>query len=295
MLMSVQAGSTTDIDNLRVVDLDTGTAVYTNSFSAASDATNKLNLFYYVQGANNPTNFFTNDFAMTRVVNGKLRLETTGFGANGNGGYNSHSEAEFAVTLPHNFLVDFDAIRLQWAGAFALEVFYRQPSDSLSSFNPNHGAFSANRSPALRADMLQLQASGNWFDQPGLLTNCANYDFNANWAFQLPAPSADLTSTHRMGISFSNNIARFYLDGTLLNSTNISQWISDMQIGLIKAVKPSFFGLCAGTNYQLQISGDLNTWTNQGAVFTATNANMIYPQYWDVDNWNRLFFRLVQQ
>ena len=131
MLMSVQAGSTTDIDNLRVVDLDTGTAVYTNSFSAASDATNKLNLFYYVQGANNPTNFFTNDFAMTRVVNGKLRLETTGFGANGNGGYNSHSEAEFAVTLPHNFLVDFAAIRLQWAGAFALEVFYRQASDSL--------------------------------------------------------------------------------------------------------------------------------------------------------------------
>jgi hypothetical protein len=41
---------------------------------------------------------------MTRVVSGKLRLETTGFGANGSGGYNSHSEAEYAVPLPKNFL-----------------------------------------------------------------------------------------------------------------------------------------------------------------------------------------------
>lgn len=234
MLISCQAGSTTDIDNLRVVDLDNGSVIYTNSFSAGSDATNKLNLFYYVQGSGNPTNFFTNNFTMTRVVNGKLRLETTGFGGNGSGGYNSHSEAEFGGPLPRNFLVDFDAIRLQWAGAFALKVFYRQPSDALSSYNPNHGVFSTNRSPALRSDVLQLQASGNWFDQPGLLTN---YTFSGNWAFQLPAPSADLTSTHRIGISFSNNIAGFYLDGTLLNSTNISQWISDMQIGLIKGIR----------------------------------------------------------
>jgi hypothetical protein len=53
--------------------------------------------------------------------------------------------------------------------------------------------------------------------------------------------------------------------------------------------------LSVGTNYQLQVSGDLNTWTNQGSVFTATNASMIYPQYWDVANWNQIFFRLEQQ
>ncbi len=64
------------------------------------------------------------------------------------------------------------------------------------------------------------------------------------------------------------------------------------QIGLLKAVKPSFSYLAVGTNYQLQISGDLNTWTNQGSAFTATNSSMVYPQYFDVANWNQLFFRL---
>jgi hypothetical protein len=61
---------------------------------------------------------------------------------------------------------------------------------------------------------------------------------------------------------------------------------------LLKAVKPFFFGLRQGTNYQLQLSGDLANWTNQGSPFTATNSSMVYPQYWDVDNWGQLFFRL---
>ena len=63
-------------------------------------------------------------------------------------------------------------------------------------------------------------------------------------------------------------------------------------VPLIKAVKPSFCYLSLGTNYQLQVSGDLSNWTNQGSAFTATNTSMVYPQYWDVDNWNQLFFRL---
>lgn len=64
------------------------------------------------------------------------------------------------------------------------------------------------------------------------------------------------------------------------------------RIGLIKAVKPSFTALSLGTNYQLQLSGNLINWTNHGSAFTATNNNMIYPQYWDVDNWGSLYFRL---
>jgi hypothetical protein len=63
-------------------------------------------------------------------------------------------------------------------------------------------------------------------------------------------------------------------------------------ITLLKAVKPSLSGLSLGTNYQLQVSGDLWNWTNSGSPFTATNASMVYPQYWDVDNWGRIFFRL---
>ena len=99
ILESIQAGSTTEISNLRVVDLDTGTVVYTNGFSTASDATNKLNLFYWPVGGNDTTNYVV-DGSMTRLVSGKLHLETTGFGANGNGGYDSHSEAEYAGKLP---------------------------------------------------------------------------------------------------------------------------------------------------------------------------------------------------
>lgn len=64
------------------------------------------------------------------------------------------------------------------------------------------------------------------------------------------------------------------------------------RIDLIKAVKPSFSGLSLGTNYALQLSGDLSAWTNHGLAFTATNTSMIYPQYWDVNNWDKLFFRL---
>jgi hypothetical protein len=70
------------------------------------------------------------------------------------------------------------------------------------------------------------------------------------------------------------------------------QFESPPAITLIKAVKPSLHNLTVGTNYQLQVSTDLNSWTNQGSVFTATNTAMVYPQYFDVENWGELFFRL---
>ena len=73
---------------------------------------------------------------------------------------------------------------------------------------------------------------------------------------------------------------------------NFKVYISSPNAAIVKAVKPSFSNLTLGANYHLQVSGDLNTWTNQGSAFTATNISMVYPQYWDVDNWNKLFFRL---
>jgi multidrug transporter EmrE-like cation transporter len=63
-------------------------------------------------------------------------------------------------------------------------------------------------------------------------------------------------------------------------------------VGLIKAVKPSFSNLTVSTNYQLQVSSDMRTWTNTGTMFTATNSYMVYPEYIDVDKWDSLFFRL---
>jgi hypothetical protein len=64
------------------------------------------------------------------------------------------------------------------------------------------------------------------------------------------------------------------------------------RVDLIKAAKPAFSILAVGINYQMQISADMSAWTNYGTPFTATNASMVYPQYWDVDNWGKLFFRV---
>jgi hypothetical protein len=62
--------------------------------------------------------------------------------------------------------------------------------------------------------------------------------------------------------------------------------------GYLNAVIPTAGNLILGLDYQLEVSSDLNTWTNQGSAFTATNATMVYPQCFAVADWNQLFFRL---
>ncbi len=82
-----------------------------------------------------------------------------------------------------------------------------------------------------------------------------------------------------------------------LSSNEVAQlyvYESGPWVNLIKSVKPSFSNLILNTNYQLQVSTDLTNWINEGSVFSATNATMVFPQYFDVDNWNSLFFRLQQ-
>ena len=94
----------------------------------------------------------------------------------------------------------------------------------------------------------------------------------------------------------SLGFVRFRCDG---QNTSVGQAYLDditveplVRVDLTKAVKPTFSGLTLTTNYQLQISSDMNTWINYGSPFTATNTVMAYPQYWDVDDWGRLFFQL---
>jgi hypothetical protein len=86
------------------------------------------------------------------------------------------------------------------------------------------------------------------------------------------------------------------LTGRVLSASWNTETPNIPRIGLAYAVKPTFSFLTVGTNYQLQVSTSLTgTFTNYGSAFTATNSNMVYPQYWDVANWNQLFFRLQQQ
>jgi hypothetical protein len=63
-------------------------------------------------------------------------------------------------------------------------------------------------------------------------------------------------------------------------------------LNLRKAVYVDSSNLKIGASYQLQISTNLNTWTNSGTAFTATNSTWRATNYWDVDGWSQLFFRL---
>jgi len=63
-------------------------------------------------------------------------------------------------------------------------------------------------------------------------------------------------------------------------------------VNLRKAVYVDSSNLKIGANYQLQFSTDLNTWTNSGTAFTATNSTWRSTHYWDVDSWSQFFFRL---
>lgn len=63
-------------------------------------------------------------------------------------------------------------------------------------------------------------------------------------------------------------------------------------VSINKAVYLASPNLKVGTNYQLEVSTDLINWTNSGDVFTATNSTWRSTNYWDVVDWNQLYFRL---
>jgi hypothetical protein len=69
------------------------------------------------------------------------------------------------------------------------------------------------------------------------------------------------------------------------------QNVGDTKLAMGKAVYIKFSNLNIGYSYQIQTSADLINWTNAGLPFTATTTNMT-SRYWNVDDWNQLFFRL---
>jgi hypothetical protein len=96
--------------------------------------------------------------------------------------------------------------------------------------------------------------------------------------------------TNTLSVIFTPSDTFYYTSAT--DSVSLVVFPPPLIVTLIKAVKPTFSNLLIGSNYQLQVSSDLSNWTNQSSPFMATNTSMVYPQYWDVDNWNQLFFRL---
>lgn len=94
---------------------------------------------------------------------------------------------------------------------------------------------------------------------------------------------------------FRGTIDDFRVYTRALSASEVQQlyyYESGPQVDLIKAVKPSFRNLTLNTRYKLQASSDLSNWYDQGPPFTATSTELEYPQYYDVDFWNQLYFRL---
>jgi len=140
------------------------------------------------------------------------------------------------------------------------------------AFNKWHSAVATLSSAGMRLYFDGLLVTNN----PSV-TSAQNY--NGYWHIGMDVGEIDDVRIYNRALSDSE-VQQLYV------------YESGPMVNLIKAVKPSFSNLTLTTNYQLQVSADLNTWTNQGSAFAATNTSMIYPQYWDVDNWNKLFFRL---
>ena len=115
---------------------------------------------------------------------------------------------------------------------------------------------------------------------------------------QINLAAGPLYIGYGLGEYFTGWLDEVRIYNRALSSSEVAQLFamesvdSGPRVALLKAVKPSFSNLSPGSNYQLQISNDFSKWTNSGAPFTATNTGMVYPQYWDADNWCQLFFRL---
>lgn len=75
-----------------------------------------------------------------------------------------------------------------------------------------------------------------------------------------------------------------------LSGQEIAELMLSPNVNIAKAIRLDFQYLIVGTNYQLQTSSDLNTWTNIGLPFSATATTN--SQYLDVGNGNS-FFRLT--
>jgi hypothetical protein len=131
-----------------------------------------------------------------------------------------------------------------------------------------------------------LYANGQLQDQVNVPA-AAGYDFGIQPLIGAYYPDG--------GQAYTGNIDDVRIYNRALSASEVLQLYQYERgpvVSLVKALKPSFSNLNLGSYYQLQVSVDLNTWTNQGSSFVATNVSMVYPQYWDVDNWGRLFFRL---
>ena len=113
-LEASQAGSTVEIDDLVVTDLDSGKPVFEDNFNRPwlrNGTIKGVKLEH------------SDDASKNQITNGKLRLECIGFRQNGAGAYNSIAKMHLEKQLPKNFKLSFSANKLQWAGHFHFIIY----------------------------------------------------------------------------------------------------------------------------------------------------------------------------
>lgn len=128
--------------------------------------------------------------------------------------------------------------------------------------------------------------------QQNVRTNAAAASYNWNDGIRIGAYTVDGLEAFAGGI----DDVRFY--NRALSQSEIAKIYRIEAVPLVSYVKAfaiDYQNLKVGSNYVLQASANLNTWTNFGSVFTATNDTYTNTNYQRVDNWNHLFFRLQQQ
>jgi hypothetical protein len=102
-------------------------------------------------------------------------------------------------------------------------------------------------------------------------------------------------SSHPVSGAYNRNVDDVQIYNQAFSDSQVQQLYQSQSsplVNLIKAVTVSFSNLTVGTNYQLQVTTNINSWTNFGTPITATNSFMTYSNYWNVSDWNQLFFRL---
>ena len=175
-------------------------------------------------------------------------------------------------------------------------------------FNTTSGVHSGNQNDTLYASILIPTNAWTAFvaTYDGLTKNLyINGSLNVSVSYTFPANWDTSFIAEGIGGSFAGPAETF--DGVIddiriynraLSSNEVAQLYaieSAPVVNIRKAVYVDSSNLLVGTNYQVQVTSDLINWTNFGAVFTATNSYWCSTNYWDVANWNQLFFRLQQQ
>jgi len=131
-----------------------------------------------------------------------------------------------------------------------------------------------------------------WLDGTPVATN--SFTGNANVGYHYRFNIGRISDGVHIGRYFPGRMDNLRIYNRALSVSEVQQLYSTESsptLNVRKAVYLDSSNLLVGTNYQVQVSSDLINWTNFGAEFTATNSYWRTTNYWDVDNWNELFFR----